>query len=212
MIIVGVTGKSGSGKSTVSTIIKNNTGAVVIDADRVAKEMMTKGKPYYNDIVKLFGEEIVVNKPGKNNGKIDKAKLARKLFKEETENREKMNKLTFKHVGERTKEIILENKDKEFIVLDFPLLYEGGFNKICNYVIGVIADEETTLSRLKERDGITKNQAIIRLNTQIKEEDLKEKADFIIDNSNKNRYINLVKDVIKVVHKMKNDEGEKNKK
>ena len=66
MIIIGVTGNSGAGKSTVSTIIKNNTGALVIDADNIAKEMMVKGEPYYNDTVDLFGEDILIKKPEKN--------------------------------------------------------------------------------------------------------------------------------------------------
>ena len=191
MIIIGVTGTSGAGKSTVSTIIKNNTGALVIDADRIAKELMIK-------------------KPEKNNGKIDRKKLAVFLF-ENDENREILNKLTFKYVGAKTKEIIMENQDKEIIVLDFPLLYEGGFNKICNYVIGVIADKETKIARIKERDRISKEQVEARINVQIKEEQLKEKADYIVNNSNNIRYIALVNDVIRLIHKIKKDEEEKNK-
>ena len=208
MIIIGVTGNSGSGKSTVSTIIKNNTGALVIDADKIAKEMMVKGEPYYNDTVNLFGEDILIQKPEKKKGKIDKAKFATILFSDK-EKREKLNKLTFKYVGEKTKNLILENEDKEFIVLDFPLLYEGGFDKVCNYVIGVVADESTKVARLKERDRVSKEQVLIRLNTQIDEEKLKEKANFIVDNSNKTRYINLVNDVIRLIHKIKRDEKEK---
>ena len=130
------------------------------------------------------------------------------LFTDE-EKREKLNKLTFKYVGEKTKKLILENKDKEFIVLDFPLLYEGGFNKICNYVIGVISDKETKVARLKERDRISEEQILTRLNTQIDEEELKEKVDYIIDNSNRTRYINLVNNVIRLIHKIKNGEKEK---
>ena len=61
MIVIGVTGNTGSGKSTVSTIIKNNTGALVIDADKVVKELMVSGNEYYEETVKLFGE-VIVNK------------------------------------------------------------------------------------------------------------------------------------------------------
>ena len=70
MIIIGVTGNSGAGKSTVSTIIKNNTGALIIDADRLVKKIMLPGESYYNETVKLFGEEILLTKPEKNKGKI----------------------------------------------------------------------------------------------------------------------------------------------
>ena len=130
---------------------------------------------------------------------------------EDNEKRETMNKLTFKYVGQKTKELILENQDKEFIVLDFPLLYEGKFDKICNYIIGVIADEETKIFRVTERDRITNAQALSRLNVQIDEEKLKEKADYIVDNSNNTRYITLVNDVVRLIHKIKKDEEEKKK-
>ena len=97
------------------------------------------------------------------------------------------------------------------IVLDFPLLYEGKFDKICNYVIGVVADEETKILRVTERDRITNAQALSRLNVQIDEEELKEKADYIIDNSYNTRYITLVNEVVRIVHKIKKDEEEKKK-
>ena len=208
MIIIGVTGTSGSGKSTISTIIKNNLGALVIDADKITKEMMVKGEKYYEETVSLFGDDIVVKNSEKNKGKIDRTKLATILF-QDSEKREKLNKITFKYVKEKTKEIIMENKDKEFIVLDFPLLYEGGFDKICNYIIGVVSDEETKIKRLRERDRISKNQVLARIDTQIDEEKLKEKADYIIINSEKTKYIDLIKNVIKIIHNIKKKEEEK---
>jgi len=210
MIIIGVTGNTGAGKSTVSTIIKNNTGALVIDADQLARQMMVPGEKYFDEVIKLFGNEILFNRKQKHKGKINNSKLAMLLFND-AEKREKMNKLTFKYVGTKTKELILENQDKEVIVLDFPLLYEGKFDKICNCVIGVIAEEETKIARITERDRITNAQALSRLNVQINEEELKEKADYIVDNSNHVRYIALVNDVVRLVHKIKKDEEEKKK-
>ena len=94
MIIIGVTGRSGSGKSTVSTIIKNNTGALVIDADMIVKELMAPGEKYYDDVVKMFGDEIVNKNPGKKFGRINNPKLADIIF-EDSEKREKLNKLLF---------------------------------------------------------------------------------------------------------------------
>lgn len=207
MIVIGVTGNTGSGKSTVSTIIKNNTGALVIDADKVVKELMVSGNEYYEETVKLFGEVIV----NKEKQKIDNKKLAKIIFEDE-EKREKLNKLTFKYIGKRTKELILENKEKEVVVLDFPLLYEGKFDKICNCVIAVVSDEETKISRIKERDRITKEAAKKRLGAQIDEEELKKKADYIVDNSNNVKYFSLVKNVVNLVHKIKRDVEEKKNK
>ena len=210
MIIIGVTGNTGAGKSTVSTIIKNNTGAFIIDADQIARQMMVPGEEYFDEVIKLFGNDILFNRKEKHKGKINYSKLAMLLFND-AENREKMNKITFKYVGKKTKELILENQDREVIVLDFPLLYEGKFEKICNCVIGVIAEEETKIARITERDRITNAQALSRLNVQINEEELKEKADYIVDNSGYVRYITLVNNVVKLIHKIKKDEEEKKK-
>ena len=210
MIIIGVTGNTGAGKSTVSTIIKNNTGAFIIDADQIARQMMVPGEEYFDEVIKLFGNDILFNRKEKHKGKINYSKLAMLLFND-AENREKMNKITFKYVGKKTKELILENQDREVIVLDFPLLYEGKFEKICNCVIGVIAEEETKIARITERDRITNAQALSRLNVQIAEEELKEKADYIVDNSGYVRYITLVNNVVKLIHKIKKDEEEKKK-
>ena len=210
MIIIGVTGQTGSGKSTVSTIIKNNTGAVVIDADKIVRELMAPGKEYYEEALKIFGPSILYNRKEANKWKINNSKFARVLF-DDKEKREKFNKITYKYVGKRTKEIILENKDKKFAVLDFPLLYEGGFNKICNCVIGVVADEETKIARLDERSKLTREEALKRLNLQMPEDELKEKATYIVDNSGNVKYIGLVKDVVRLVHKIEKDEEEKKK-
>ena len=71
MIIIGVTGNTGAGKSTVSTIIKNNTKALVLDADIIAKSIMEPGNEYYEEVVELFGQKILQTKPAKNKGKIE---------------------------------------------------------------------------------------------------------------------------------------------
>lgn len=209
MIIIGVTGNSGSGKSTVSTIIKNNTGAFVINADEVANNLRDEQTEYYNKIVELFGEEIL-SKKQKSAGKIDKAALANAIFNDDKK-REALNKLTFRYVGMETKKIILDNKDSEFIVLDFPLLYEGGFDKICNYVIAVTSDEKAKIDRIKERDRVKEFQAQRRLDSQKTDEEFKSLANYTIENLSTNRYLNLVKDTIRVIHKIKAEEEKKKK-
>lgn len=209
VIIVGLTGTTGSGKSTVSTIIKNNTGALVIDADQIAKELMKPGEKYYDEIVKLFGKEIL-QKNKKHKDQIDSKALAKIVF-EDNDKREMLNKLTFKYVGKKTKELIIANKDKEFIVLDFPLLYEGGFDKICNCVVGVFADEKTKIKRIMQRDRMSEDKVRQRLNCQISDEELKEKATYTVQNSGDIRYLGLVKDVVRLVHKIRKDEEEKKK-
>lgn len=209
MIIIGVTGNSGSGKSTVSTIIKNNTGALVINADEIANKLRDEQTEYYDKILEIFGEDVL-SKKQKYAGKIDKAALATAIFNDETK-REMLNKLTFRYVGMETKKIIFDNKESDFIVLDFPLLYEGGFDKICNYVIAVTSDEKAKVDRLKERDNIKELQVQKRLDSQKTDEEFKSLANFTIENPSTNRYLNLVKDTIRVIHKIKAEEEKKKK-
>lgn len=210
MVIIGVTGNSGSGKSTISTIIKNNTGALIIDADNIVKEIRVQGEKYYDEVVKLLGDGILIKNSEKNKGKIDKAKLSKLIFNDDKK-REELNKLTFKYVGEKTKNLILENKDKEFIVLDFPLLFEGGFDKICNYIIGVVSDEDTKVKRLRQRDRISREYALKRLETQMSDEVLREKSNYIVENTEKTKYIELIKNVIRIIHNIKKEEENKKK-
>ena len=207
MIIIGVTGNTGAGKSTVSTIIKNNLNAIIINADEVANSIMEPGNEFYDKVLELFGDNILEKRPSKK-GKIHKPSLSKILFSD-AEKREKMNKLTFKYVGKEFKRLILENKNEDYIILDVPLLYEGKFDKICNYVIAVTADEKTKIDRVKIRDRIHPDQAKKRLDTQNTDEFFKENADFVIENNQDNRYINLVKDTLRVIHKIKKDVGEK---
>ena len=190
MIIIGVTGNSGAGKSTISTIIKNNLNAYVVNADVISKDLMEPGKPYYNEILELFGKENVLHsKNSKNRNQINRSKLAKIIF-DDKEKRESLNKITFKYVGAEMKRQILESKEqgKNFVVLDVPLLYESKFDKVCNYVIAVIADEQTKVDRLRIRDNLNDNKdALIRLASQPDDNFFKEKADFIIDNSKGSR-------------------------
>lgn len=202
MIIIGVTGNSGAGKTTVATIMKTNLKAQNINADDITRELIKPGNGYYFDVLKIFGNDILHGPDSKCPDKIKKDKLAKMLFSDE-EKREKLNKLTFKYVGQELKDIILEHKEDEFIILDIPLLYEGRFEKICNYVVAVVADEETKIARICERDKISKEDAAQRLSTQMNENFLKEHADFVIENNGKNKYFNLVKQTVNVIHSIK---------
>jgi dephospho-CoA kinase len=205
MIIIGVTGNTGAGKSTVSMIIKNNTNALIIDADKLATTLMEPGTSYYNEVVELLGEKILQTKPAKNKGKINKNELAKILF-EDVKLREQMNALTFKYIKKEVKQIILANKSQEFVVLDFPLLYEGGFDKICNYVIAVVADKTSKIDRVKERDNLSKDKIEKRLLAQNDDNFFKEKANFVIENGANSKYINLVNDTIRIIHKIKKEQ------
>lgn len=199
MVIIGVTGNSGAGKDTVSEILKNELDAVIIDADTIVKENQAPGKEYYQKIVDLFGKNIL-----EKDRNLNRKALANEIFKSE-EKRNNLNKLTFECVQKEVEDILKENEDKEYIILNFPLLYEGNFDKSCKYVVAVIADEDTKIKRITIRDRLSISSARQRIESQKSEEFYKSHADFIIDNSCKVNYSDLRQKVSEVAKKIKED-------
>lgn len=158
-MIIGITGNSGSGKTTIGKLLKEDYDAEIIDADEVVKEMSMPGETYFKEIVKKFGKDILLQ-----NGEIDKPQLAKIIFTN-SKKRDIINCLTFKYVVEEIGKRANSSKNKT-IIIDAPLLIESGLNKICNIVVSVIADKDTKLKRICIRDGIDINSAIDRINSQ----------------------------------------------
>lgn len=206
MIVIGVTGNTGAGKTTVSTIIKNNLNCTIISADNIAKKINVPGSKYYEETIKLCGKEIL-----SKDDTIDRRKLAEILFSN-PEIKNNMNLLTAKYVVDEIKRLLKIEKEskkeskKEIVVIDAPLLYECKVDALCNYVISVTCDnKELKIRRICSRDKLTRNQAESRLNAQPNSDFYKSKADFNISNEKDSNYFALVKDVIKVIHKIKKE-------
>lgn len=176
MKTIGITGSSGSGKSLVSKIISNELDAKLIIADEIVKKMQQPGNAYFKEIVKLLGEEYL-NKEGK----LDRKKVAALVFKDE-KTRKSINELTKKYVVAEIKNDI-KNVDKEYVVIDVPLLIESGLNKMCNLVIGVVSKKEEQIERICKRDKLTKEEALSRLNIQPDNEFYKNNVDYIVENN-----------------------------
>ncbi len=176
MKIIGITGSSGAGKNTVCEIIEKKYDAEVIDADQIAKELSKKGTMYLNSIINCFGTEIIDKK-----GELNRKKLANIIF-EDDKKREELNKLTFVHVVEEIQKRITKIK-KKIIVVNAPLLFESNLNKVCDFVIAVIADKDKQLKRIMNRDNISKEEAEKRINAQNSNEFFAENADYIIYNN-----------------------------
>ena len=113
--------------------------------------------------------------------KLNRKKVADLIFKDE-EKREEINKLTKKYVVAEIKRKI-ESSTKEYVVIDAPLLIESGLDKICNIVIGVVADYKTQIERICERDKLTKVEAVSRLNIQPDNEFYRKNVDYIVENN-----------------------------
>ena len=179
MVIVGLTGGISTGKSTVSAQLKE-LGAVIVDADIIAKEVVLKGKPAWKKIVGEFGEEIL-----QGDGELNRAKLGEIIFNDEVK-RKTLNGITHPAVFmEMAKQILgAVFTLKPLIVLDVPLLFESGkLLFLCSHVITVACDENIEISRLMARNDLSKEEAEARINSQMSLTEKCELSDTVIENN-----------------------------
>lgn len=181
MQVIGLTGGIASGKSTILETLKK-MGAVVISADEVAHAATQPGKPAWEDIVRFFGTGIL------NDDKtINRKKLGEIVFNNR-QYLQKLNEITHPRVKEMFKNSLKEIKEKNpdaVVVLEIPLLYEAGLEKICDEVWVVWVNRENQIRRLMAREGIDREEAIKRIEAQLPLDEKARRADFVIDN-NKN--------------------------
>jgi dephospho-CoA kinase len=178
MIKIGLTGGIGSGKTTVSEMIKN-LGIPIIDADIISREVLIKYKQINVNIRKEFGDDYF-----DVDGKLKRRKLGNAIFKNH-DLRQKLENLIIPYIKEEMFEKIhaLEASGKKYCVVDSPTLFETGFNKFMDYTVLVYVDRNTQISRTKSRDLLEENEIINRINSQVKAEDIISIVDFVISNN-----------------------------
>lgn len=191
MKIIGITGNSGSGKSTISKLISKNYEAKIIDADKIAKEMTNNNGEYLQAIRQAFGNNVI------KNNELDRKKLADIVFLNRTE-KEKLDGLTFEYVVEEIKKELEANQnlDYQYIILDVPLLFESKLDKLCDYTIGVIAPKTEKIKRICKRDKLSKEKALQRLNSQPNDEFFTKNCNTVINNENKEETIKMVNEIM----------------
>ena len=179
--LIGLTGGIASGKSTVSSILVKK-GYKVIDADKIAREVVEVNKPAYIEIINSFGNSIL-----EEDGSINRKKLADLVFSDETLLK-KLNDITHPYIYIRIKEDIDKYcKKNDVVFVDIPLLYET-YSSLINYNIDfyeiwlIYVDESTQIKRLMMRNSIDINEAKKRIKTQIPMKDKVKQATRIIDN------------------------------
>ena len=179
--VIGLTGGIATGKSTVSNIITRK-GYKVIDADKIARDVLQKGMPAYKEIIRCFGDEILCQ--DKN---IDRKKLGSMIFKEELL-RKKLNDIVHPYVFKTIKKLIVEyGHSEKYVFVDVPLLIEeiDNFKKHEIYfdeIWLVYTDERTQLDRLIIRDALSEEGGFERIKSQMPIELKREYATKIINN------------------------------
>lgn len=179
MLVVGLTGGYASGKSTVARMFEE-LGAVLIDADLLARKVVAPGRPAWYQIVEHFGKGILLG-----NSEINRKALADIIFKDEKE-REKLNSIVHSRVLEEELAAIDEIREKKpdaVVILSVPLLIESGHFNYCDRIVVVTVDEETHIMRLIERDGFSRDEAIRRISAQMPLSEKVKYADFVVNNS-----------------------------
>ena len=178
MLKVGLTGGLGSGKSTASKFF-NSLGAFILDADNAAKKLIESSKKVKNELIKEFGTDIM-----DANSNVDKKKLARIAFQDE-DHQQRLNYVVHPHIhnaiDKSFNEILDQNNHKLFIV-DAALIYESGYDAHLDYVIVVTAQLKHRVERALNRNTLTREEILKRIEFQWPEEDKTSLADFVIHN------------------------------
>jgi dephospho-CoA kinase len=175
VLMVGLTGGIGSGKSTVAEMLTAR-GAVVVDADRIAREVVEPGSPALEKLVERFGPEVL-----KADGTLDRAALAERAFASE-EAKQDLEAITHPAIGEEFLRQVAAAPEDGIVVHDVPLLVESKRGLEYDAVIVVEAPEQVRLARLEGR-GIPRNDAERRMAMQARDEDRRAVATYVVDNS-----------------------------
>jgi dephospho-CoA kinase len=197
MLIVGLTGGIGSGKSTVVRMF-GDEGAHVIDFDHLARLVVEPDKPAWRDIIDYFGPEIL-----SSDRTLNRSALAEIVFSD-NKSRKALEGFTHPRIFEERDALIKAIKRKDpfsIVIIDFPLLFELDLNKRFDKVILVYVPRAVQLRRLIKRDGIVKEEVEKRLDAQLPIEEKRSLSDYIIDNEGS---LNDTRDQVrKVIHELR---------
>ncbi|KUO13414.1 dephospho-CoA kinase [Streptomyces sp. DSM 15324] len=175
MLKVGLTGGIGAGKSEVSRLLVR-CGAVLIDADRIAREVVAPGTPGLAAVVDAFGEDVLTA-----DGSLDRPRLGSIVFAD-PEKLAVLNSIVHPLVGARSRALESAAPEDAVVVHDVPLLTENGLAALYDLVIVVDADTDTQLDRLVRLRGMTEEDARARMAAQATREQRRKIADIVIDN------------------------------
>jgi dephospho-CoA kinase len=177
MLVVGLTGNIGCGKSSLSELLMSKN-IDVIDADIISREIIYD-KELLETIFYEFGTEIK-----NNDGTLNRKKLGNIVFNDD-DMLMKLNSITHPAIKRKINDRIIDisNQGKNIVVIDAALLIEGKFLDLVDKLVVITCNEEVQLNRVINRDNMTKEEALKRINSQMKQDEKIKYADYIIDNS-----------------------------
>ena len=185
MLIVGLTGGIGSGKTAVSTLFKN-MGVKIIDTDVIAHDLVNNQPSVLKEIVSLFGHDILNKDHSLNRKKLAKIVFSQKKYKQQLE--AILHPKIHDEIQKQIQRYSLTTAPEKYIIIVIPLLFETAleteFNKLINRVLVVLADEKIRTHRVEQRDHRTIEDIQSIINTQVSDEQRVKGADDIIENNN----------------------------
>jgi dephospho-CoA kinase len=178
-LLVGLTGGIATGKSTVSAMFRA-LGCVIIDADLLAREVVEPGEPALADIVRDFGSGILTS-----DGRLDRQALGAVVFGDAAR-RQRLEAITHPRIRERFARRLESLADERFdgiVIFDAAVIVESGNWKTMDRLVVVVADDATQIARLQARDGISREEALRRIGSQMPLSEKAKLAHYVIDNS-----------------------------
>ncbi len=191
--LVGLTGKTGAGKSTISAYLKEK-GAYIIDGDIVARNVLVNNSVLLNKLKKAFGESVI-----NPDGSLNRRALAKEAFST-PEKTEKLNSIMHPVIND----FIFDEAEKAFldydvVIVDAAAIIESGFTEKSDYLIVVHAPVEIRKERIIKRDGLSQTDADVRINGQKEDDFYLSKADFVFNNfppnDNEKQFLQLEKEL-----------------
>ena len=178
MLLVGLTGNIGSGKSTVAQLLARR-GAAIIDADVLARQAVEVGQPAYREIVDRWGPDVVAP-----DGQLDRAALRQRVFQDGDE-LEALNSIVHPEVARLREELVADARERgtRVLVSDIPLLFENNLVDEFDRILLVDAPRPMRLDRLVRTRGLDETEAMDMIAAQMPAELKRARADFVIDNT-----------------------------
>ena len=178
-MIVGLTGQSGAGKTTVCRVLKNDKDIAVIDCDVLSKNVTMQGSEFLRQVKDIYPEAV------DDKLTLDRRKMSEIVFSDKEELK-KYESLIFPFI---TREIVkeihrLKDAGYDIIVLDAPTLFDAGADKLCDTIISICADKEKRLERIKKRDKLPDELILKRFKSQRSSEFFKENSDYFLAKNN----------------------------